>query len=126
MHVTVNELSGSIDLQSTLIRAEALFRRFQRTVEAVDRKHHFPTPSNVRQRLPQPAKAGPSGTSTGAATSNDAGKRSGGPASTTVAMDGTENDGDKVISPELRHLLSREVDKLDKREVKQHGGGIGN
>jgi len=48
----VNELSGTIDLQSTLITAEALFNRFQRTVEAVDRKDHFPTPSNVRQRRP--------------------------------------------------------------------------
>jgi len=48
----INELSNTIDLPSTLARAEQLFRRFQRTVEAVDRKNAFPVPSNVRQRLP--------------------------------------------------------------------------
>lgn len=48
----VNELSQNIDLPSTLIRAESLFRRFQRTVEAIDRKTHFPSPSDasLRQR----------------------------------------------------------------------------
>ncbi|KKA26607.1 hypothetical protein TD95_003417 [Thielaviopsis punctulata] len=39
----VNELSGTMDLDSTLIRAESLFRKFQRMVEAVDKKHNFPT-----------------------------------------------------------------------------------
>jgi len=49
----INELSNTIDLPSTLIRAEALYNRFQRTVEAVDRKNHFPVPSNIRQRRPE-------------------------------------------------------------------------
>ncbi|CAK7233576.1 GTPase activating protein [Sporothrix curviconia] len=40
----VNELSGTMDLESTLVRAEALFRRFQRLVEAVDKQHNFPPP----------------------------------------------------------------------------------
>jgi hypothetical protein len=40
----VNELSNTIDLDETLIKAEALFRRFQRTVEAIDRKQTFPPP----------------------------------------------------------------------------------
>lgn len=30
----------------------------------------------------------------------------------------------KVISPELRALLSRKVDVMGKREVKEHGGGV--
>jgi hypothetical protein len=30
-----------------------------------------------------------------------------------------------VISPELRKLLSRQVEKLGKEEVKEHGGGVG-
>jgi hypothetical protein len=46
---TVNELSTTIDLESTLIRAEALFRRFQRTVEAIDKKSNFPAPA-LRKR----------------------------------------------------------------------------
>lgn len=31
----------------------------------------------------------------------------------------------KVISPELRNLLSRKVEKLDKKTVVEHGGGVG-
>ncbi|KAG7289556.1 hypothetical protein NEMBOFW57_005927 [Staphylotrichum longicolle] len=46
----VNELSCTIDLDSTLIRAEALFKRFQRLVDAVDKKGNFPAP---RPRLTQ-------------------------------------------------------------------------
>ena len=44
----INELSGTIDLPSTLIRAERLFRRFEKTVEVVDRKDHFPEPRGGR------------------------------------------------------------------------------
>ena len=40
----VNELSGTMDLEATMVRAEALFRRFQRLVEAVDKQHNFPAP----------------------------------------------------------------------------------
>lgn len=119
-YCTVNELSGTIDLQSTMIRAEALFRRFQRTVEAVDRKHSFPTPSNVRQRKPQlPTPPTASSSTTGSSSSGSA--RTGQNANLPV----TETDKEKVISPELRQLLSRKVEKLDKTEVKQHGGGVG-
>lgn len=48
--IIVNELSNTIDLESTLIRAEALFRRFQRTVEAIDKKSNFPAPK-LRHRV---------------------------------------------------------------------------
>jgi hypothetical protein len=54
---TVNELSNTIDLHVTLVQAEALFRRFQRTVEAVDRKHSFPPPSTAQLRHRRPADA---------------------------------------------------------------------
>lgn len=123
MHVAntllVNELSGTIDLESTIVRAEALFRRFQRTVEAVDRKNNFPTPSNVRQRKPQlPTPQSPTATA-GSSTSND--NRRQGASSPQGAADSQE----KVISTELRALLSRKVEKLDKKVVKEHGGGIG-
>ncbi|KAK4944680.1 hypothetical protein LTR28_008184 [Elasticomyces elasticus] len=137
----VNDLSNTIDLNSTLIRAEALFRRFQRTVEAIDKKKNFPTPS-VRQRKPateaptsptSPTSPGskstnPSrrltGNNTAASSSTDARQQSVGNA---VAADtGTETaEPDKIISPELRALLSRKVAKLNKDEVKQHGGGVG-
>lgn len=31
----------------------------------------------------------------------------------------------KIISPELRALLSRKVEVLDKKDVAEHGGGVG-
>jgi TBC1 domain family member 15 len=123
----VNELSGTMDLESTLIRAESLFRRFQRTVETLDKKHNFPSPpSDVRNRKsiaasPPPTSPGPS------SSTND--RRKSTPA---VVVTGTDKgkqaatDGDaRVISAELRNLLSRKVEKLDKSAVEEHGGGVG-
>jgi hypothetical protein len=155
-------LSNQIDLQSTLVRAEALFNRFQRTVESVDRKNHFPIPSNVRQRRPGLGSPQPSQDSTSASTSGAAsratpallgkttqkidptaaesstspiaagdtrpvssgkGKRR---SSEVAAEDASKSDEKKVISQELRDLLKRDIYyKLDKGEVKKHGGGVG-
>ena len=156
----VNELSGTIDLFSTLVRAEALFRRFQRTVEAIDRKSNFPAPT-VRQRLPHPpavtgTRPGSDGRprqssqssldpsarrqsgnvatlASGSGSSTTAARRTSG-ASTSgrdktvsdqVAAAGSAQEEERVITVELRALLSREVPKLDKTEVREHGGGIG-
>ncbi|EME47991.1 hypothetical protein DOTSEDRAFT_69807 [Dothistroma septosporum NZE10] len=140
----VNELSGTIDLNSTLIRAEALFRKYQRMVEAIDRKSNFPIPT-VRQRLPQPPQATTSpGSRPGSdgrsrqsrSTSIDSGHSRQGSSSGTQASGRDRTVGDAVaagisaeqvrlITPELRLLLSRDISKLDKQEVKDHGGGIG-
>lgn len=148
----VNELSGTIDLQSTMVRAESLFKKFQRMVETIDKKSNFPIPT-VRQRLPQPP---PSPTMTrpgsdgrprqGSQSSQDAGARRrsanraiimGGPANLQASSSGRDKtvgdhvaegigaEKERVISPELRVLLSREVPKLDKSEVREHGGGVG-
>ena len=38
---------------------------------------------------------------------------------------GQEAEKERVVSPELRTLLSREVVRLDKEDVKEHGGGVG-
>ena len=109
----VNELSNTIDLESTLIRAEGLFRRFQRTVEAVDKKHNFPAPS-VRQRRPASSvSAGPSSATTGVDASSSAGK---------AVAQGIGAEREKVISTELRQLLSRDVVLLDKKDILPHGG----
>ena len=180
-----------MDLASTLIRAQALFRRFQRTVEAIDRKNSFPA-APVRQRKPvsDSANANKSptsaSTSTGITTSSDVPARpptqstqdatpsnskqkdtsskSSSPttdtppsspskasqeppirpkvplsnASKTRKNSSSANAGlssnrpsdppqkkEPVISPELRKLLSRKVDKMEKREVTAHGGGVG-
>lgn len=165
---TVNELSNTIDLPSTLIRAEALYNRFQRTVEAVDRKNHFPVPSNVRQRRPElattqagktsaesiarpgathartgstgsratpallerrgsksdPAEGSASASGTDAAvatkpTTADKGKRK------SVGDVPAEVSKEKVISPELRDLLRRDLYyALEKGDATKHGGGV--
>ena len=102
----MNELSGTIDLESTLIRAESLFRRFQRTVEAIDKKNNFPEPK-VRQR--KPANDPKSPVARSSATEN-------------APRNGPENG--KTITPELRSLLCRKVKVLDKQTIQEHGGGV--
>jgi hypothetical protein len=116
----VNELSGTIDLYSTLVRAESLFRKFQRIVEAIDRKNNFPKAPEIRQRLPLPPTSGASnsrGTVESSGRERTAGER--------AAAASTAAEKDRVIGPELRALLSREPPKLDKQEVREHGGGVG-
>ena len=123
----VNELSNTIDLPSTLLRAQSLFRRFQRTVEAIDKKNNFPVPS-IRQRKPaepipsiKDAKQTPGNQGkrpAGAGTGSDVrGARPGSPAERADAKE-------KVISDELRGLLSRKVVVLDKKAIVEHGGGL--
>ncbi len=160
----VNELSGTIDLPSTLIRAESLFRRFQRTVETIDKKSNFPAPS-VRQRLPQPpnttqqTRPAPDGRprqwSQSSSSPSGAGQRQGlgsiiagssqGPAArrssalmasgrdpgpnatqpATASGEELQEEKERVITSALRALLSRDVPKLEKAEVQEHGGGVG-
>ncbi|KAH0609751.1 uncharacterized protein H6S33_012297 [Morchella sextelata] len=102
----VNELSGTIELDIVRARAESLFRRFQRTVEAVDRKAGV---------VPAPGTAVRRRTIGGAGASSSAGA-SGSGSGAQVAGKGKEvkNEGPGVvISPELRALLSREVIRPD-------------
>ncbi|TVY55158.1 GTPase-activating protein GYP7 [Lachnellula cervina] len=135
----VNELSTTIDLESTLIRAEALFRRFQRTVEAIDKKSNFPAPK-LRQRTsttkptsptPSTAKANTSSVDTVSAS----GTNSSSPAQSSTQAQGPdkgkgrqsgelEDQRPKVISPELRELLSRKVEVLPRKVVRKEGEGL--
>lgn len=82
-----------------MIRAEALFRKFQRLIEAIDKKSNFPAP-----RLNPAAIAA-------AALTPQQGKK-------------PEPEPKKVITPELRNLLSREVVKLPRKEVAGQGEGF--
>jgi len=113
----VNELSGTMDLESTLVRAESLFKRFQRTVETIDKKGNFPSAPQARQ-LKQVAGTGSSasGSSTQAEASSSG---------TDQGQEIGEEGDAKVISPELRALLSKKIEKLDKTEVAKHRGGVG-
>ncbi|KAI1332071.1 GTPase-activating protein GYP7 [Xylariaceae sp. FL0255] len=104
----VNELSNTIDLESTLIRAEVLFRRFQRLVEAIDKKQNFPVPRTVRN----------------ASTSSVPKSQSPPPAPPPNNGKGPEENTQKTISPELRKLLSRNVEILPRKVVHKQGDGF--
>jgi TBC1 domain family member 15 len=134
----VNELSTTIDLESTLIRAEALFRRFQRTVEAIDKKSNFPAPKLRQRTSTTPTPASPS-TATANTSGTDAvsagGTNSGSPAQSSTQAQGPdtgkgrqsgelEDQRPKVISPELRELLSRKVEVLPRKVVRREGEGL--
>ena len=144
MNRIVNELSNAIDLESTLVRAEALFRRFQRTVEAIDKKSNFPQPK-LRHRVQNASLGGTqslrptSPTSPGATASTsgvdavsaggtnsggvggDRGKRVSGEGRRSGEL---EEQRPKVISPELRGLLSRKVEVLPRKVVRKEGEGL--
>ena len=129
----VNELANTIDLESTLVRAEALFRRFQRTVEAIDKKQNFPAPK-LRQRPIQ-------NTNAEVAESTSTGESASGQTTGTDVTNGKSSSPEtkkgkakvsqeetkplrKVISPELRKLLSRKVEVLPRKVVQRKGEGL--
>lgn len=99
----INELSNVIELVPILTRAESLFRRFERTVQAIDKKNNFPLPS-LRQRKTSDDAAGiDKGKSPqqAAAVSSSS--------SIAISSNGSGDRRDAVISPELRQLLSKEI-----------------
>ncbi|KHJ32497.1 putative gtpase-activating protein gyp7 [Erysiphe necator] len=126
----VNELSTTIDLEATLISAEALFHRFQRTIDTIDNKSNFPSPS-LRQRktkaksldkatisadMTSGSNAKPIGfsdssnSSCGEIIKNNSGRNK----SETKESTEPKINTLEIISPELRQLLSREVEIIDK------------
>ncbi|KKA25411.1 GTPase activating protein (Gyp7) [Rasamsonia emersonii CBS 393.64] len=118
----INELSNTMELVPILTRAESLFRRFERRVQAIDKKNNFPAPPGARQRLSSPdgsdAGKGKSPQRAAFSTGNSIGQH--------VARGvGAEKKEEKesVISPELRQLLSREVLTRDSKETKEPSGG---
>lgn len=118
----VNELSATIDLETTLISAEALFHRFERTVQAIDKKSNFPSPK-LRHRKTKTKSQDMVVKSTAMASSIDTKALT--PTSSTSHEETTENTHGRsntetsntaleIISPELRQLLSREVEVFTK------------
>lgn len=105
--VLVNELSNTMDLEMILIRAEALFRRFNRLIEAIDKKQNFPAP-RVQKDSPSPSSTPASG-SPGA--SPQPGTNSG----------KAPEQAKKTITPELRKLLSRNIEVLPHLQKKRSG-----
>lgn len=108
----VNELSYTIDLTSTRLRAEALFKKFQKTVEAIDRKNGAnatglgsPGPGKRSSLVHRRAESSSSVGTRGRASGNDAGP------SAAAGKRKEEEDAGPVVSVELRKLLSREIIK---------------
>ncbi|KAL5364781.1 rab-GTPase-TBC domain-containing protein [Aspergillus floccosus] len=96
----INELSNTMELIPILTRAESLFRRFERAVQAIDKKNNFPTPAAHQRR---PATADPSSPDKGkspqrpSSTAYSSGV-SAGPSASPLLGDSAEQP--KVISPE--------------------------
>lgn len=83
-------------------------------VETIDKKNNFPEPS-VRRRKPVEDPKSPVANSS--ATDASTGK---------VTAKTNESKKVRIITPELRTLLNREIEVLDKETVQEHGGGVGN
>lgn len=131
----MNELSNTMDLNSTLIRAEALFRRFRRLVDAVDKKGNFPAPrplqnpkspearpaSNEESEARQPLASG------APPNQGPAGHKGKAPAPRNGDAKAAQEDEQpisRVITPELRALLSRKVEVLPRKTVASKGDGL--
>lgn len=96
-----------MDLVPILTRAESLFHRFERAVQAVDKKDNFPTAPTAHQRRPV---SGSTDADKGKAPQHPAtGTSSGVSAGPSALQKIIDADKPKVISPELRELLSKDV-----------------
>jgi len=118
----VNELSNTIDLESTLIRAESLFRKFQRLVETIDKKQNFPGPRLLRQSTASSSSASAAAAVTPQSPPPAPATGSGG--SPRREHGKSAEKVEKVITPELRQLLSRKVEVLPRKEVARQGDGL--
>jgi hypothetical protein len=102
----VNELSTTIDLPSTRVRAESLFYKFQRVIEAADRKHALAAPGEgggeMRRRRTESREV--EGSSTRSVESAP-------DVTVNKGKSAEVNGGEAVpnVSSELRALLSRDI-----------------
>lgn len=117
---TVNELSNTMDLLPILTRAESLFRRFERSVQAIDKKNNFPAPSTHQRRPiqdpadPDKGKSPQNSTNAGFSSGVNPGRNSQPPSSSQ----GSSSEP-KVISPELRDLLDKTIYWKHQTEAEQ-------
>lgn len=131
-----------MELEPLLIRAEALFRRFQRTVETIDKKGNFPAPKVIqRPNATHKSHSNPNSEPAAVASGTDAGASEspykGMTLDSSGARDGpgsrkgkgkeeeepTTPQG-KIVSPELRELMSRKVSVLPRKVVRSKGEGL--
>jgi TBC1 domain family member 15 len=111
----VNELSGTIELREILIRAEGLYKRFERTVGVVDRQKALPAPNEgLRNRkgnqgmvedLAAEAEVGRLQDRPGSSQKKNTAQSRGKSPQKTTENGETRN----VITDQLRQLLDRKV-----------------
>ncbi|PGH00660.1 hypothetical protein GX51_05646 [Blastomyces parvus] len=123
----INELSNTMELISILSRAEALFHRFEKKVEAIDKKNSFPTPP-VRRRIAGSSDGGtqsnpPTPRAPSARTSQSVSHNRHRSTPASPPPNSQRVDMERIITPELRGLMSKKVEVLDAEQVREHGGG---
>ncbi|PWW80492.1 RabGAP/TBC [Tuber magnatum] len=105
----INELSTTIELSPTRVRAETLFHKFQRVVEAADRKNGFAAPGEGscamrRRRTGSICEEGPS--------SGCVALASGAASNKGKNVEGRNGEILPNVSPELRALLNRDIIRM--------------
>ncbi|KAL2828179.1 rab-GTPase-TBC domain-containing protein [Aspergillus cavernicola] len=110
----INELSNTMDLVPILARAESLFHRFNRAVQAIDKKNNFPAPSaqtQPQQRKPalsqSQSQSDPTPLNKGKSPQGASGSSTG--VSSALPTNPTDKSDAKVISSELRGLFRKDV-----------------
>jgi hypothetical protein len=101
-----------MDLLPILARAESLFHRFGRSVEAIDKKGNFPTPSAQQRKPIQSQPQSPSNANKGKSPERSSASASGvstGRPSSSNLRPGDKEPNTKIISPELRELLRKDI-----------------
>jgi DNA-nicking Smr family endonuclease len=96
-----------MDLVPILTRAESLFKRFERSVQAIDKKDNFPAAPTAHQRRPANNQDSPS--NKGKSPQRPAIGSSSGVSGPSSLQQTVNADKPKVISPELRELLRKDI-----------------
>ncbi|KAJ5438964.1 GTPase-activating protein GYP7 [Penicillium daleae] len=102
----INELSNTMDLVPILTRAESLFHRFERSVQAIDKKDNFPAPSAHQRR---PASSSPDSAGKGKSPQRPTVGSSSSVRPPSALQQEIDKGKPKVISPDLRELLRKDV-----------------
>jgi TBC1 domain family member 15 len=104
----VNELSGTIELRETLVRAEGLYKRFERTVGVVDRQTALPAPNEgLRNRKGKGLVEDEAVTSEmGRLVDRNEEERK---AKARAGKEPAKEEEKKVITPQLRQLMEHKV-----------------
>ena len=97
-----------MDLVPILTRAESLFRRFERAVQAIDKKDNFPAAPTATQRTSSGVNSSDSGK--GKSPQNPSvGASTGASTGSSALQKIVDADKPKIISPELRELLRKDI-----------------